>query len=68
MPLYEYQCMKCDKKFEALVSFRNADNSMKCPDCGSEETSRLLSTFAAGKSSNSSASCPSSSSCNPGST
>jgi putative FmdB family regulatory protein len=62
MPLYEYHCKKCDNKFEALVSFKNADGAIKCPDCDSEETSRLLSTFAAGKS-NSSEGCASRDSC-----
>jgi len=62
MPLYEYHCKKCDKKFEALVSFSKADGPIKCPNCDSEETSRLLSTFAAGKSNRAEA-CPSRNSC-----
>jgi len=66
MPLYEYQCKKCEQKFEALVSFKNADNSVKCPNCDSDETSRLLSTFAC-KGNNVSSSA-SNSSCNSGGT
>ena len=46
MPLYEYQCKKCEKKFETLVSFSNSD-AVECPDCGSQETNKLLSTFSA---------------------
>ena len=46
MPLYEYQCKKCENKFETLVSFKKSDDPVKCPECGSEETSKLLSTFA----------------------
>ena len=47
MPLYEYQCKKCDEKFETLVSLRELDNPVECPHCGSEETDKLLSTFSA---------------------
>jgi len=43
MPIYEYRCRKCGKKFEKLVL-----NSRKvaCPDCKSEELDRLMSVFA----------------------
>lgn len=64
MPLYEYQCTKCDEKFETLVSFRELDNPVKCPHCGSEETDKLLSTFSASVGS----SGMGSSACNIGST
>ena len=47
MPLYEYQCKKCEKKFETLLSFKELDDPVKCPHCGSAETGRLLSTFSA---------------------
>lgn len=62
MPLYEYLCKKCEKKFETLVSFKNADDPVKCPECGSKETRKLLSTFAATVKNNS-PSCSQSSSC-----
>jgi len=64
MPLYEYQCKKCDKKFETLASFRELDAPMKCPHCGSEDTDKLLSTFSASMGSSRAGSA----SCNPGST
>ena len=57
MPLYEYQCSKCESKFETLVSFKDSDNSVKCPKCGSQKTDRLLSTFCASVGSSKSASC-----------
>ena len=56
MPLYEYRCSKCKKEFETLVSIKDLDNSIKCPNCGSEKTNRLMSTFSASVGS-SSASC-----------
>ena len=47
MPLYEYQCKKCEKRFETLLSFKESGDPVKCPHCGSQETDRLLSTFSA---------------------
>ena len=59
MPLYEYHCKKCERKFETLVSLKDLKSSVKCPDCGSQETDRLMSTFCAsvGSSSSTGASC-----------
>jgi len=45
MPIYEYQCGKCRRRFEQLV--RNADEKVSCPDCNSKEVARQLSIFAA---------------------
>ena len=47
MPLYEYKCEECGEKFEALVSFKNADSGMECPYCDSKKTGRQLSVFSA---------------------
>jgi len=61
MPLYEYACEECGTTFEQLVSARNRDNGGECPECGSKNVERLLSTFAIGKSAASGsadASCP----------
>jgi len=58
MPLYEYHCKKCERKFETLVSLKDLKSSVKCPNCGSQETDRLMSTFCASVSSSSTgASC-----------
>ena len=51
MPLYEYHCKKCEENFEALVSLSDSDKPAECPKCGSKETEKLLSTFAASTSS-----------------
>ena len=48
MPLYEYRCEHCGKRFEMLRRMQDADRELKCPDCQSEEVERLLSTFTAG--------------------
>ena len=44
MPLYEYTCAACGKRFEALVrSFRE---EVRCPACASADVEKELSTFA----------------------
>jgi putative FmdB family regulatory protein len=45
MPLFEYECKKCGKRFEKLV-FSNDKDKISCPNCGSEDTKKLLSFFA----------------------
>lgn len=40
MPIYEYFCDKCDKKFEMLVMGKETP---VCPECGTENIKRLMS-------------------------
>jgi putative FmdB family regulatory protein len=47
MPIYEYICMDCNKKFDALRSMSDADAPILCTNCQSEKTSRTISVFAA---------------------
>jgi len=44
MPLFEFECGKCQAQFETLV---RADTKVVCPKCGSPKVEKLLSTFAA---------------------
>jgi len=46
MPLYEYYCSDCQKKFELLVSHGQADDIV-CVKCQGEHVRRLLSVFSA---------------------
>lgn len=48
MPLYEYQCERCGKRFELLRRMSDADRGVECPYCESGEVERQISTFAAG--------------------
>jgi putative FmdB family regulatory protein len=48
MPIYEYACKSCDKKFEKLVKSMHSDEPIACPKCGSTKTARALSLFAVG--------------------
>jgi putative FmdB family regulatory protein len=43
MPLYDFRCRACEERFEARTP---AGGRARCPECGSEETERLLSPFA----------------------
>ncbi len=56
MPIYEYKCKTCGEKFEVLVY--SDSEKIICDKCGSEDSERLLSGFAAtGSSSSLSSSC-----------
>ncbi len=46
MPIYEYACKTCKAEFQKLRSISQMDDSINCPDCGSESM-RKLSVFAA---------------------
>jgi putative FmdB family regulatory protein len=47
MPIYEYRCQGCRKRFELIVG---SDTKIHCPDCGSADVKKLLSVFAVGAS------------------
>lgn len=46
MPVYEYRCQDCNKKFSALIGVVAAADDEKCPNCGSANTAKLVSRFA----------------------
>jgi len=49
MPMYEYECGKCKKKFELLRGLSERDEKCTCPHCNTEaEMKRLSSLFSAG--------------------
>ena len=45
MPLYEYACAECDRRFDARRDVGDPDPS--CPSCASEDIRRVFSVFAA---------------------
>ncbi len=46
MPVYEYRCQDCKKKFSALLGMVAQADDERCPSCGSSNTSKLVSRFA----------------------
>lgn len=47
MPIYEYTCKKCAKKFELLRRFSDTAE-VTCPRCASVEVERKVSSFSCG--------------------
>jgi putative FmdB family regulatory protein len=53
MPIFEYRCHRCDRRFETLLSRAEAESAQPCPACGAavggkdRPEDRLLSVFAA---------------------
>lgn len=43
MPIYEYICKDCNRKFEMMRAFSDADKETKCDRCGSVNTQRTVS-------------------------
>jgi putative FmdB family regulatory protein len=50
MPIYEYQCHKCNKRVSVLTLRASEEVHPKCDHCGSKKLSRLMSRFATVKS------------------
>ena len=46
MPVYEYRCEACGRKFSALVGMTAEPDDEACPHCGSKQAQRLVSRFA----------------------
>lgn len=46
MPLYEFACAKCSGSFEELVASTRETPKVTCPQCGSTEVRKRVSTFA----------------------
>ena len=44
MPIFEFKCTKCNEFFEILVMRKDETVAMQCPNCGSEEFERILSS------------------------
>ena len=51
MPVYEFTCQACGKRFEKLFrTMGNQKPAADCPECGSAKTQRALSLVNAGES------------------
>jgi putative FmdB family regulatory protein len=43
MPLYEYRCDECRRKFTLLVGVTSKKEKSACPKCGSRKITKLIS-------------------------
>lgn len=50
MPIYEYRCAACNRKFSQFFRSISAVQPVACPSCGSADAQRLVSQFAIGRS------------------
>ncbi|MBQ0105929.1 MAG: zinc ribbon domain-containing protein [Armatimonadetes bacterium] len=50
MPIYEYRCSDCNRKFSKLSGMVAQSSQPVCPNCGSSHVSRLISKFRSAKS------------------
>ncbi len=46
MPLYEYRCQACRRRFTLLLSIAERDEPQTCPHCGAQQSRRLVSRVA----------------------
>ena len=46
MPIYEFRCQECSKKFSTLIGMVAGADDTTCPHCQSRNTEKLVSKFA----------------------
>jgi putative FmdB family regulatory protein len=46
MPIYEYQCSRCEHVFEELILRASDEAELACPSCQQDEPVRILSAAA----------------------
>ena len=45
MPIYEFECSKCQHRFDELVSVSVDLHDIVCPQCGTNSPRKLMSAF-----------------------
>ncbi len=45
MPIYEYECIKCNELFSVFQSINNNGRDITCPKCGSKNVKKKISAF-----------------------
>lgn len=46
MPIFEFLCQECGTPFEELLRSSDSIDDVICPNCSSNEITKLISTFA----------------------
>jgi putative FmdB family regulatory protein len=49
MPLFEYACLDCEKRFTFLTGVVADEEAPRCPRCQSEKLKKLMSRFSRGR-------------------
>ena len=47
MPIYEFRCKACGRRFEKLCSMSENGESLRFPDCAAPAPQRVMSSFSA---------------------
>ncbi len=55
MPIYEYECRVCHRRFDVLQKIGEDGKELKCPKCGEGSPKKLFSAFSSSGSSGQSA-------------
>jgi putative FmdB family regulatory protein len=50
MPLFEFRCLECEKRFTFLAGVISDNSDARCPQCGSAHLKKLISRFVRGRS------------------
>ncbi|MDD2443245.1 MAG: zinc ribbon domain-containing protein [Desulfotomaculaceae bacterium] len=45
MPIYEFRCTECGRRFEILCAMGESGGSLHCPKCGAGSPERVMSSF-----------------------
>lgn len=45
MPIYEYRCNKCNKEFSLIQKVGSSERDTVCPECGSKDVKKKISSF-----------------------
>ncbi|NLG71295.1 MAG: zinc ribbon domain-containing protein [Chloroflexi bacterium] len=46
MPIFEFECRECGTPFEELLRSSTFINEVRCPECGSPQVRKKVSSFA----------------------
>jgi putative FmdB family regulatory protein len=49
MPVFEYKCKQCSKRFAKLIGMTADSTDPVCPQCGSADVNKLISKFTRGR-------------------
>lgn len=49
MPIFEFRCNSCSRKFATLVGMTADSGDIVCPHCGAQDATKLISRFRQGR-------------------